>query len=472
MVYCLHRLHLLYLYFKNYRPEEKKPAPLPVLPFVTIQLPVYNEMYVIKRLLNAVALLDYPKEFFEIQVLDDSTDETSRIALQHCNILQSQGFQVTYLHRTDRIGFKAGALEKGLKIARGDFIAVFDADFVPEKGFLRQTISYFDDPKIGMVQTRWSHINRSYSKLTQLQSIFLDAHFILEHTARNRSGRFFNFNGTAGVWRKSCIVSAGGWEHHTLTEDLDLSYRAQLKGWQFVFLPEILSPGEIPVDMNSFKSQQHRWAKGGIETGRKILPILFKSPLPLSVKIESFFHLTANANYLLILALSLLMYPALVVRIQMGWKSLFILDLLCFILSVVPISLFYLVSQHRARQSLRSLFIHIPLLMSLGIGLSINNGKAVLEALFGHKTAFIRTPKFNITSRSDSWKQKKYRAILYYRQVMIELFFALYSLSAIIFAVLFSVYTSLPFLLLFFCGFSYVSYLSIQQQLRKPLTGE
>jgi cellulose synthase/poly-beta-1,6-N-acetylglucosamine synthase-like glycosyltransferase len=314
-----------------------------------------------------------------------------------------------------------------------------------------------------MVQTRWEHINRNYSLLTKIQSIFLDAHFILEHTARNSSGRFFNFNGTAGVWRKACILSSGGWQHETLTEDLDLSYRAQLRGWRFVFAPQIVTPGEIPVDVKSFKSQQHRWAKGGIETALKLLPAILKSSYPLKVKIESVFHLTGNMNYLFMLLLALLAYPALVIRIEMGWRSLFIFDLICFLGSVLPICLYYLISQREVTAHYFHKILYLPLLMAMGIGLSINNGKAVLEALCGYKSSFIRTPKFQIENKSDTWKHKKYRTGNTNIQIVIELMFGIYFLSAIGFALKFSVYSAIPFLVLFCSGFLYVSLLSIYE---------
>ena len=330
MVYCAHRYHILYLYFRYKNDGSSEPAAPELLPRVTIQLPVYNELYVVERLIRAAAALEYPRELLEIQVLDDSTDETSNIARHLADQLRESGHNITYLHRGQRTGYKAGALEAGLRLATGDLIAIFDADFVPQPDFLKRTVPYFADQRIGMVQTRWGHVNRGYSLLTRLQATLLDAHFMLEHTARNRSGLFFNFNGTAGVWRKRCIEDAGGWQHDTLTEDLDLSYRAQLKGWKFMYLPDTVTPAEIPVDMNSFKDQQHRWSKGGIETTRKLLPQILAGSQPLRVKVESFFHLTGNFNYLLVVALALLTYPALVIRIERGWTHLAACDLICF----------------------------------------------------------------------------------------------------------------------------------------------
>jgi cellulose synthase/poly-beta-1,6-N-acetylglucosamine synthase-like glycosyltransferase len=298
-IYGWHRYYLVYLYMKN---KDKRPVPgqLPALkdlPRVTIQLPIFNEMYVADRLIDAVVEMDYPAELLEIQVLDDSTDETTEIAELAVRRHASRGCNIQYLHRVNRRGFKAGALEAGLRVASGEFIAIFDADFIPSSDFLMRTLPHFAaDPKIGMVQARWGHINEDYSLLTKIQSMLLDAHFVLEHGGRHRGGCFFNFNGTAGIWRRDAIESAGGWQHDTLTEDLDLSYRAQLKGWRFVFLPDLVAPAEVPVEMNSFKSQQHRWAKGSIQTCMKLLPRILFSRQPLSVKAEAFFHLSANFN--------------------------------------------------------------------------------------------------------------------------------------------------------------------------------
>ncbi|MGA9992367.1 MAG: cellulose synthase family protein, partial [Thiobacillaceae bacterium] len=299
-IYGWHRYYLVYLYMKHKGNAPAPPPDLAVLPRVTVQLPIFNEMYVADRLIDAVCEIDYPRELLEIQVLDDSTDETTSIAELAVRRHAARGFDIHYLHRVDRTGYKAGALEAGLHQATGEFIAIFDADFVPPVEFLKKTLPHFaTDPRIGMVQARWGHINQDYSLLTKIQSILLDAHFVLEHGARNRSHCFFNFNGTAGIWRRETIGSAGGWQHDTLTEDLDLSYRAQLAGWRFVFLPDLVSPAEVPVEMNSFKSQQHRWAKGSIQTCIKLLPRILGSKQPLSVKVEAFFHLTANFNYLL-----------------------------------------------------------------------------------------------------------------------------------------------------------------------------
>src|SRR5687768_2649846 len=329
-VYGWHRYYLVYLYMKN-KDRHPVPAGLDALPVITVQLPIYNEMYVADRLIDSVCELDYPRELLEIQVLDDSTDETRIVAERAVQRNAAQGIDISYIHRTDRTGYKAGALEAGLRAAKGEFIAIFDADFIPRPDFLTRTIQYFTNPRIAMVQTRWGHVNEEYSLLTKIQAILLDAHFVLEHGSRNRDGCFFNFNGTAGIWRRTAISDAGGWQHDTLTEDLDLSYRAQLRGWKFIFLPDLVAPAEVPVEMNSFKSQQHRWAKGSIQTCMKLLPQILLSDQPLKVKAEAFFHLTANFNYLLMALLSVLMFPAMYVRYNMGWTEMLLIDIPLFV---------------------------------------------------------------------------------------------------------------------------------------------
>ncbi len=314
-LYGLHRYILVYKYFKYRRNVPVAPStPLALLPRVTIQLPVYNERFVVERLIEEVCHMDYPAELLEIQVLDDSTDDTAVIARDCVERHAALGHPIFYHHRTNREGFKAGALAEGMKTATGEFIAIFDADFLPPQDFLEKTLPYFQDARIGMVQTRWSYINRDYSILTRVQSILLDGHFVLEHGARSRSHCFFNFNGTAGIWRRKAIEEAGGWEHDTLTEDTDLSYRAQLRGWQFLYLPEVACSSELPVLMSSFKSQQARWAKGLIQTARKLLPTIWRSAAPRRIKVEATFHLTANICYPLMIVMAALLLPAMIVR--------------------------------------------------------------------------------------------------------------------------------------------------------------
>lgn len=453
---------MVYLYYKH---QKNKPVPsgkLEHLPRVTIQLPVYKEMYVVKRLITAACNVDYPKELLDVQVLDDSTDETAVIAQECVNDFKKQGFDINYMHRDNRAGFKAGALAEGLKTAKGEYIAVFDADFVPQRDMLQKTIHFFYDKSVGMVQTRWGFLNNKYSLLTRIQAILLDGHFVIEHAARNWSGRFFNFNGTAGIWRKEAIETSGGWQHDTLTEDLDLSYRAQLKGWKFVFLKDEISPSELPVEINAFKTQQHRWAKGSLQTAKKLLPRIIKSDLPLKVKIEAFFHLTNNVSYLLMLMLSVLMYPSMVARINIGWFQMLVTDVPFLLVATVGISFFYMCSQKEAYKDWKSRLIYLPMLMSFGIGLSVNNSKAVLEAFFNHKTEFKRTPKFKIEVKKDRWVDKKYSGEKNLLPI-IELLLGIYFTFNIYFAYVNRIYVSIPFLMIFQAGFFYVGFLSLFQ---------
>jgi cellulose synthase/poly-beta-1,6-N-acetylglucosamine synthase-like glycosyltransferase len=464
-VYGSHRYVMAYLYYK-YKgnlpsPREKFTEP----PRVTIQLPIFNEMYVVERLIDAVAGIEYPRDRLEIQLLDDSTDETQGIARAKVDRLRLAGIDITYLHRDNRHGYKAGALQEGLKVARGELVAVFDADFVPSKDFLLRSVDYFTDPRIGMVQVRWEHLNRDYSHLTQAQAIFLDGHFVIEHTARNRSGRFFNFNGTAGVWRRSTIEDAGGWQHDTLTEDLDLSYRAQLKGWKFVYLPDVVSPAEVPVEMNAFKSQQHRWAKGSIQTARKLLPRILESDLPRHVKVEAFFHLTANFTYPLMILLTVLMPVSMVIRFKHGWYEVLMLDLPFFWTATMSVVMFYIASQREIGMPWWQRIKYLPFIMALGIGMCVNQSKAVIEAMVGYETGFTRTPKLGLLGprRFDkSWLKMRYRT-LRTAQPLLELALGAYLTSAIWFALDKGVWFSLPFLLLFQWGFFYVGLVSLLQ---------
>jgi cellulose synthase/poly-beta-1,6-N-acetylglucosamine synthase-like glycosyltransferase len=464
-IYGWHRYYLVYVYMKH-KDNVPKPQPLPdPLPIVTVQLPIFNEMYVVNRLIESVCALDYPKDRLEIQVLDDSTDETREIADLAVRRLAAQGFDIRYLHRVDRVGYKAGALDAGLAVARGEFVAIFDADFVAPSDFLQRTLPQFTDAKVAMVQARWGHINREYSLLTRIQSILLDGHFVLEHGGRNRAGCFFNFNGTAGIWRREAITDAGGWEHDTLTEDLDLSYRAQLRGWRFVFMQDLVSPAEVPVEMNAFKSQQHRWAKGSIQTCRKLLPRILQSDLPFKVKAEAFFHLTANFNYLLMVVLSVLMFPAMYVRYTMGWTEMLLIDVPLFFAATFSVANFYMVCQRELfPDTWMSRLKYLPFLMSIGIGLCINNARAVIEALAGKESGeFARTPKYGIERESDDWQGKKYHQISL-TQPLIELALGLYFTVTVFYALSNQIYGTLPFLILFQVGFLYTGLLSIVQQ--------
>src|SRR5881275_3245501 len=409
--YGIHRYVLVYLYYKNKKNHTVKPGcEFSELPRVTVQLPIFNERFVVERLLDAVCGLNYPLEKLDIQLLDDSTDETQAVARGVVDRYAARGFPVTYHHRTNREGYKAGALAEGMKTATGEFIAIFDADFVPPPDFLLRTIHHFTDPKIGMVQTRWTHINRNYSFLTQVEAILLDGHFVLEHGGRSRAGVFFNFNGTAGMWRRETITTAGGWQHDTLTEDTDLSYRAQLVGWQFKYLQDVECPAELPIEMTAFKTQQARWAKGLIQTGKKILPRVLKSNAPWHTKLEAWYHLTANISYPLMIVLSALLMPAMIIRSWQGLLQMLLIDLPLFMASTMSISSFYLVSQKELfPRTWYKTFLYLPFLMALGVGLTITNTKAVLEALVGHKSAFARTPKYSVRKKGEKSQAKVYR---------------------------------------------------------------
>ncbi|HKT82011.1 MAG TPA: cellulose synthase family protein [Vicinamibacterales bacterium] len=462
-VYGWHRYYLVYLYVRNRDKEPKVGPPLSPAPAVTIQLPLYNEMYVAERLIEAVCQIEYPRELLEIQVLDDSTDETQQIAELAARRFAVQGIDIKYIHRTERKGYKAGALEAGLEVARGEYIAIFDADFIPAPDFLTQLMPHFADPGVGMVQARWGHINQDYSLLTKIQSILLDGHFVLEHGGRNRGGRFFNFNGTAGIWRRTAIADAGGWQHDTLTEDLDLSYRAQLRGWRFVFVSDVIAPAEVPVEMNAFKSQQHRWAKGSVQTCLKLLPRILRADVSLGIKVEAFFHLTANFNYILMCVLSILIFPSMVIRYNMGWYEMLLIDVPLFFAATFSFCNFYTVCQREIHSDWRARLKYVPFLMSVGIGLSINNTRAVLEALFNKESEFARTPKYHIEADADEWVGKKYRQSVAV-QPLIELVLGLYFTWTVFYALANGIYGTLPFLVLFQVGFLYTGLLSVVQQ--------
>ncbi|MEP6698399.1 MAG: cellulose synthase family protein [Verrucomicrobiota bacterium] len=460
--YGIHRYVIIYLFLKH-----RKQATLPAgqfaqLPKVTVQLPIFNEIYVVERLLKSVSELDYPHDLLQIQVLDDSTDDTRELTAACVAELKGRGFNVELLHRIDRTGFKAGALEGGLASAQSDFVCILDADFVPQPDLLQKTIHFFTDPKVGMIQTRWGHLNRRYSLLTRVQAMVLDGHLLLEQTARSRSGRFFNFNGTAGLWRRSCIDEAGGWQHDTLTEDLDLSYRAQLAGWKFIFLPDVITPAELPVDMNGFKSQQHRWTKGSVQTCKKLLPTIWRSHLPLTIKIEATAHLTSNFAYLLLACLCVLLHPSSGGP-QPGWLRTILLDVPIFMTASVSVAAFYICAQRELypRTWMKEILL-LPALLALGVGLSLNNARAVLEAVFNHQSDFARTPKYGIEHRSQSWRACKYMPLKSLLPIA-EMAFALYFTYFVWFAIDHGQYLSVPFLVMFQIGFFYVSLSSIGQ---------
>lgn len=461
-LYGIHRYWILYLYWRHY----KKAPPLPtppepaVWPRVTVQLPLYNEYYVADRMIEAVCGLDYPKGLLEIQVLDDSTDETGALVEKKAAEKRALGFDIRRIARPDRHGFKAGALAHGLGLAKGEFLAIFDADFLPPRDFLRRTIPHFADPALGMVQTRWGHVNADYSLLTRVQSLFLDGHFILEHTARNRSGAFFNFNGTAGVWRRRAIEEAGGWDHDTLTEDLDLSYRAQLKGWRFLFLPDVVCPAELPVDIGAFRSQQHRWTKGALQVAKKVLPAVWRSRLPFFVKLEGTVHLTANLGYLLLFALSFLLLPSLIARHQLGWPPLVnTLETAAFLMTAFSVALFYVVVKKESGHPRLDLE-DLPALMALGVGMCANNSRAVWEALWNVPTDFHRTAKFNIQNRGETWWHKRYRTAGR-QKGLVETLIGAYFLLTFLWGLSTARWWALPFIALFLLGYTYVGLLTL-----------
>lgn len=458
--YGLHRAVLLVLHRRH--PQRLLPAPTPQrLPKITVQMPLYNERYVATRLLDAVCALDYPKELLEIQVLDDSDDETTAILRRAAAVWRHRGYDVQLLHRTRRTGYKAGALQAGLDVASGQLIAVFDADFVPPPSFLRDVIPWFEEPDIGMVQARWEHLNRPHSLLTRLQAILLDGHFLIEHPARHRSDRLFNFNGTAGVWRRSAILDSGGWEHDTLTEDLDLSYRAQLRGWRFVYLPELAVPSELPVDMAAFKSQQFRWAKGSIQTARKLLGSILRSTQPWWRKLEASVHLTNNSSYLLMVILSMLIFPAMLARRGGDEWRLLAIDLPLFASATVSVITYYLTSQRLSPSGERRSLLVMPAVLALGVGLCINNARAVLSGLLQRGGPFIRTPKYRVEGASRSSPPWKYRAKLS-RSFYLEGLFAAYFLLCSVAAIHLRMWLALPFLYLFLQGYAWVFLLSLR----------
>jgi cellulose synthase/poly-beta-1,6-N-acetylglucosamine synthase-like glycosyltransferase len=462
--YGMHRYALVYMYYRNRKNRTAEPAKqFAELPCITVQLPIFNEQFVVDRLVDSICKLDYPKDKLEIQMLDDSTDETVAVARAVVERYAALGHPITYIHRTNREGFKAGALQNGMLTSKGEFIAIFDADFVPPEDWLLRVVHYFADPAIGMVQTRWTHLNRNYSFLTEVEAILLDGHFILEHGGRSRSNVFFNFNGTAGMWRRQAIEEAGGWQHDTLTEDTDLSYRAQLKGWKFKYVQDIECPAELPIEMTAFKTQQARWAKGLIQTSIKVLPLVFRSPVSFRVKMEAFYHLTANISYPLMIVLSTLLLPAMIIRSFGGWFQMLIIDLPLFLASTFSISSFYLVSQKELfpRRWPRT-FLYLPFLMALGIGLTLTNTRAVMEALFGVQSAFKRTPKYRVQSKADRALGQKYRrrlGLVPWLELLVGAYFMLmcwYAMSS-------ENYWTIPFLLLFVLGYWYTGLMSLLQ---------
>lgn len=392
-VYGGHRLYMAWLQWRSSSAPQISPR-FSSFPLITVQLPIFNEREVIARLIDAAAALDYPADRLEIQVLDDSIDETTSIAAARIAYHQARGAQIVHIRRPDRIGFKAGALAYGLEQAKGEFLLILDADFVPNPDFLRALIDPLADPQVGMVQARWSYLNRNLSLLTRVQAVFLDAHFMIEQSQRAARGLFFNFNGTAGIWRKQAIRDAGGWQADTLTEDLDLSYRAQLAGWRFVYLSDVQCRSELPADMNAFKTQQHRWTKGSIEVMLRLLPSIWRAKLPLPVKIEATVHLTSNLTYLLVILECLILFiPGVALREAYQLDALLFVDVPLLTITSLSHFSFFLFGQRSLHVEKRTRLHEIALLIPMLIGLALNNGRAVAEALLGIRTEFVRTPK-------------------------------------------------------------------------------
>ena len=463
-----HGFSMIYYYFKTFKKRKEDLSSedmiLKEFPMVTIQLPLYNERYVINRLIDAVIRIEYPKDKVEIQILDDSTDDSTEIINEHIKKYLALGYDINLIHRTNRKGYKAGALKEGLEIAKGEFVAIFDADFIPRQKFLMRTLPYFyTNPKIGLVQTRWEHLNHDYSLMTKTEALALDGHFVIEQAVRNRAGFFINFNGTGGIWRKSCIFDAGNWEADTLTEDLDLSYRAQMKGWKFKYLINFTSPAELPAEINSLKSQQFRWTKGAIETAKKIYPKVLKSDMSFKMKFQSFIHLCSNMAYPFILLAALLNLPILLIKETGEYDPVFKF-MSVFIFAFISSFLFYLYSQKDVYPDWQKRIMYFPVFMAGSMGFSVNNTKAVFEGLINKKSEFVRTPKFKIMHNRDSWHDKKYLLTKRIKiSTYIEAVLALYCFTGVILSVVYVQIAALPFQLMFASGFGMISYLSIKQ---------
>ena len=460
-----HRLWLLYLFFKHGKERPEIRERFAELPRVTIQLPMYNEMNVVERLIDTICQIDYPRDRLQIQVLDDSTDESAGIACAKVSEKAAEGHDIVYLHRTDRSGYKAGALHEGLKSATGDFVAIFDADFLPRPDYLQKAIHHFTDSNVALVQFRWEHANRDFNMLTKLQSVFLDGHFVIESTARNRSGRFVNFNGTAGIWRRAAIDDAGGWSADTLTEDLELSIRVQMKGWRFIYLPEETAPSEVPIDVNAFKTQQHRWSKGMTQTMVKMLPTIWRArSLPLKVRLELTFQLVAPLIHPTVAGLMLLTLPVLIVRVHNPHlTSLFYLDLFSFAMVTGSLIAFYVAAEHYVDGNWQRPLKYVPLLSSLGVGISLNQTRACLEGLAGHVSPFERTPKWGVGRRAVSVGAAKYKGIVGVFPYL-ELALAVYFTVVLFAAIHYRLWISVPFQVIFMSGLYYTGLQSLIHQ--------
>jgi len=470
-VYGAHRYVVIY-HFLKHRDKLKSQAPqrFQQLPRVTIQLPLFNERNVVDQLLDSIVKINYPRELLQIQVLDDSTDDTHPYAEAYVARLRAQGHPIEYRHRTNRHGYKAGALQEGLRSATGELIAIFDADFIPPEDFLERTVHHFADPQVGVVQTRWSYLNREYNLLTEIQAMMLDGHFVLEHTARCGQGLFFNFNGTAGILRRKMIDDAGGWQHDTLTEDSDLSYRAQLKGWRFVYLPWVDCPSELPVETYGFQVQQSRWAKGLTQVALKILPAVMRAKIPWRTKLEAWFHLTPNISYPMMVVVSALMLPVMIVRFYIGWFEMVLIDLPLIICSFWSIVAFYLLAQKTLfPKNWKRAIVFLPALMAMGVALTLSNTRAVIEALFGVKTAFARTPKYAPGAQKRATVQYKRRSgWLPYAELGMGVFF----LAMVLYCIDARNFFALPFLLIFVTGYFWAGCSTLWQEYQGKLRFE
>ncbi len=473
-LYALAQLNLLLNYLRSRRKKDQCPrfdlSNPEEVPHVTIQLPVFNELYVMERLLSNIAEIEYPKDKLEIQVLDDSTDESFDATAKQIRELQATGLDIQHVTRENRVGFKAGALKEGLKTAKGEFIAIFDADFLPKKNWLLNTIPYFKNPEIGVVQTRWGHLNREYSLLTRVQAFALDAHFTLEQVGRNSEGHFINFNGTAGVWRRECIIDAGNWEGDTLTEDLDLSYRAQLKNWKFKYLEEVETPAELPVVISAARSQQFRWNKGGAENFQKMLwKVLRNKNASFKTKVHGILHLLNSTMFLNILIVAVLSIPMLYIKNEYAHLKAYFIIMSFFVISTLIFFICYWFTFKNIYGGGFSRFLEYVgmffVFFSIAMGFSVHNSVAVLEGHIGKKSEFIRTPKFNISSLKDSWKGNKYLRNKISPNVIIEgllmLYFAFGMYSAFIVGDQGGDFGLFPFHLMLFIGFGFVFFKSI-----------
>jgi cellulose synthase/poly-beta-1,6-N-acetylglucosamine synthase-like glycosyltransferase len=457
--YGLHRLHLVVLCARHARRLEDAMHTPPIgddeLPAVTIQLPLFNESTVAARLLDAVAAVDYPAHLLEIQVLDDSTDETRALVREHVERLRERGVDAVYIHRVNRVGYKAGALDNGLKIAKGSLIAVFDADFIPPAHFLRATVGHFTDPEIGMVQTRWGHINRDVSVLTKVQALMLDGHHLVENRARFGAGLLFNFSGTGGIWRKAAILSAGSWEHDTLTEDLDLSYRAQLAGWKFIYRQDVVSPSELPEDLSAVRAQQYRWAKGTVQTARKLMRRVLSSDLTFHQRLEAFFHMTPHFAYPLLVLLSVMLLPALVLMPATNAFTMLIVDLPLCTATTGSLAAFYMLAESAQGRARTSALARLPMIIALGTGLAPHLSKAVFEGWTHMAGEFVRTPKQGVN-------KGRYRATA--DLPALETGLSALSFVSTVASIQTGHYFATPFALLFTVGYAYVAVLLVREQ--------